>query len=40
MLQEITESTDFLGKNWCRPATLLQPNSFTGTFQTYVFQTF
>ena len=31
---------DSLGKNWYRPATLLQPNSFTESFQAYVLQTF
>ena len=34
------EPVDFLGKNWYRPSTLLQSNSFTGTFEAYVFQTF
>ena len=40
MLQNTCEPADFLGKNWYRPATLLKPNSFTGSFETYVFQAF
>ena len=31
---------DSLGENWYGPATLLQPNSFTESFEAYVFQTF